>query len=208
MMSKKNLVYIYMSFLSLFLYQNLSADVKFQPVEKLNSGNYQFKVSKKINLSLNFQKGVSIVNLTRDYLNYFKTSSIYDTNEINISMEDGGKESVISFSMKEQRQTSHGSMVLEGKSHLRSSKEQLTYTFKTISIKASGNASYTKSEEQIVSLRKEDSDSYSLTVSKVVEVDKPFFAPKAIFESEVKKGLREDIENYAKQYLEILETSF
>ena len=206
---KRHLLKSFLLF-TLLICQNLLAKItfanpQFKEVVKLNSGNYQFEVSQNLIVEVDSEdQRVSTSEVSSRYLNYLQKSSSYQILGEVEKKSWNKSDSMSSFKMKEERQTDHGDMEIVGKSKIVVGSDEFFYHFMSSKIQASGNASYTKSEVQMVHMQVENSSTYILEFVKKVEVDKPFLAPRSIFESRVKEGMRKDIEDFAREHLSLI----
>ena len=96
--------------------------------------------------------------------------------------------------MEQQKDTGHGVMRLKADLYLNYDAEDKEYTatFKTRRIRAEGNAKNTKEILDLVTIKPEKNN-LKMDFTRTVMVTKPWYAPKDIFISSAKKGIKENL---------------
>ena len=136
-------------------------------------------------------------------INYEKIEKVFikslqdDRSYEKIEVEENSiyqNEPAIHLDLVQNKNTKHGRMILTGDMHIVYNAKTQSYKnhYITRKIKASGNAANTKAVEDLIILSKED-DHFSFSAKRTIKVKKPFIAPKNLFISEARKGLKKDL---------------
>lgn len=129
-----------------------------------------------------------------------KNVTILSENQISNSSER--QESTLSI--VEELTTEHGDMTIYGNISIVSTlNKQLSYTHKSGKITATGAAANTRLVVESVNVSQEQAV-FQVGLSKVLHINKPWYAPTGIFKKEVGKGLKKDMTVIIDRHLSIL----
>lgn len=129
-----------------------------------------------------------------------KNVTILSENEIANSSER--QESTLSI--VEELTTKHGDMIIHGNISIVSALNgQLSYTHTSGKITATGAAANTRLVVESVNVSQEQAV-FQVGLSKVLHINKPWYAPTGIFKKEVGKGLKKDMTVIIDRHLSIL----
>ncbi len=129
-----------------------------------------------------------------------KNVTVLSANDIANSSER--QESALSI--VEELVTEHGEMTIYGNINIVSStKRRLGYTHRSGKITATGAAANTRLVVESVNVSQQQT-TFQIALSKVLHINKPWYAPTGIFRKEVGKGLKKDMGVIIDRHLSIL----
>ena len=144
-----------------------------------------------------------IENIGPRFLHWLESNPDFDIKK-KIELDHEMDETAYQLELLEKRDSGHGVMRILSDSMLLSKDSKFLFSNVSRSIKASDRAKYTVSENFEVALTKKRIDAFELKVRKFVKIKKPSLAPRSLFFSEVKKGMKKDIDTTSYKYARLL----
>ena len=194
---------IYTLFISCFIGSNLSfANVTCEPtnIEYLgndsNQYHYNFKANQKCRIPSN---NVQISNLGQIYYNSISRNKNYNVRSVQQNNSEYYNLDVV-YTFKSEK----GILKLSGPLKLILKDQDIFYyNFNPEITDSEGDVKYTRKTQDSVVVRSSNG-AYELDIEKTVTIKKPWIAPEFIFLSEVKKGLKVDMQKVSQDHIEIL----
>jgi hypothetical protein len=194
---------IYTLFISCFMCSNLSfANVTCEPanIEYLDNDpsqyHYHFKAKQKCRIPSN---NVQISKLAQTYYKAIIKDADYEVKSKQQQDSDYYRLDVV-YTFESDK----GTLKLSGPlSLIIKDQDVFSYEFSPEVIDAKGDVKYTRKTQDSVVVR-DNNGAYELDIEKTVTIKKPWIAPEFIFLSEVKKGLKIDMQKVSQDHIKIL----